>query len=156
MTPRVDAAPNGMETPTLLSDCVVAWVKRHSGRIRSHPWVRNPSIRLQLGRTGNENGSPPGRYRSARCGNPKLGDYHLNMEQFVAEFSAYRVRDPVRQRCSVETWFSKQQKGVRGSSDTRGGQETEILSYIYNSIEPETKTVTPRVDTTPHGVETLT
>ena len=121
-----------------------------------YPRIRNPSTHLQLGRTGDENDGPRGRYRAARCGNPKLSGYHLNMEQFVAEFSAYRVRDPVRQRCSVETWFSKQQKGVRGSSDTRGGQETEILSYIYNSIEPETKTVTPRVDTVPHGVEAPT
>ena len=83
---RVDTAPHGMKTPTLVSDCLLARVKRHSEKIRSHPRVRNPSIRLQLGRTGDENGGPPGRYRPARCGNPKLGDYHLIMEQLVAEF----------------------------------------------------------------------
>ena len=31
-----------------------------------------PSIHLQLKQTGDENGGPPGRYRSARCGNPNL------------------------------------------------------------------------------------
>ena len=30
--------------------------------------------------------------------------------------------------------------------------ESEIISYIYNSNNPETKTDIPRVDTTPHGV----
>ena len=29
-------------------------------RITSHPWIRNPSMHLQLQQTGNRNGGPPG------------------------------------------------------------------------------------------------
>ena len=43
----------------------------HPGKTGSHPRVTNPSINVQLQQTGDESGDPSGRYRSARCGNPK-------------------------------------------------------------------------------------
>ena len=44
-----------------------------TGRLRSHPRIRNPSISLQFQQTGNQDGDPTGRYRPTRCGNPNSG-----------------------------------------------------------------------------------
>ena len=46
--------------------------QRHRRRIGSHPRITNSSVHRQLQRNGDDNGGPPGRYRAARCGNPKL------------------------------------------------------------------------------------
>ena len=39
---------------------------------RCNPRIINPSIHLQLQRTGDEQGCPPDQYRPARCGNPNM------------------------------------------------------------------------------------
>ena len=44
-------------------------------RIGPNPRLRNPSIHLQLPQSGDENGDPPGRNRTARCGNPNPADW---------------------------------------------------------------------------------
>ena len=47
-----------------------ASTQRLQGGILSHLLIRNPSIHLLLQQTGVGNDGPPGRYRTARCGNP--------------------------------------------------------------------------------------
>ena len=45
-------------------------VPPHPRRIGSHPRIRNTSVSLHLGQSGDENAYLPDRYRPARCGNP--------------------------------------------------------------------------------------
>ena len=72
VTPLVDTAPHGVETPT--------WglqSQRHPGRITFRRRIISPSIRIQLRQTRDENGCSPGRCRPARCGIPNLTDCFL-------------------------------------------------------------------------------
>ena len=48
--------------------------QRHPGTIGSHPRIGNPSITLQIQQPGDKKRVPPGRHRSARCGNPNHTD----------------------------------------------------------------------------------
>ena len=54
-----------------------AEVPPRPGSIISYPRIRNPFISLQLQQTRDDNADPPGRYRSARCGNPNPTDWLL-------------------------------------------------------------------------------
>ena len=95
----------------------------------------------------------PGR---TRC-NPRIINHsiHLQLQHTGDEHCPPGQSIPPR-----TVW--KPQPGVRRASAQRhpGGiwshPRSEILTYIYNSNKPGTRTVVLRVDTTPHGVEILT
>ena len=110
--------------------------------IESHPWIRNPSISLQLPQPGDENGDPPGRYRPARCGNPKPTGWLL-----IGWSSCSQCAARISPRDNVEVPLPPGRIGsyprIRNPS-------------ISLQLTPTTwgrKRGSPRVDTAPHCVK---
>ena len=109
------------------------WHNYFGNSVRSHPWIRIPSIPLQLQERGDENGGPPGRYRPARCGNTNPGfvepappgeDKVISPDQKSVHTSTTPTNRG-KKRWSAGSipprtvW--KPQPGVRRASATRGG-----------------------------------
>ena len=118
-------------------------VPPHPGRISAYPRIRNLPISLQHQQTGQENADPPGRYRSAQRGNPNPIGWLL-----IGWGSCSQRAARVAPRNNVEVPSHPRKIG----SHSRG-RNTSISLRLQ---QPGTKTGIPRVDATPHGVETPT
>ena len=111
-------------------------VPLHPGRIGPHLRFRHPSIHLQLQHPGQENRILPSRHRRPRCGNP-------NSHGPIADWMG-RVERRQHGGIGPHPRFRYPSVPLPGSA---------ILPYLYNTAG--TKIDFSRVDTAPHGVETL-
>ena len=118
-------------------------VLAHPGKTRYHPRIRNTSIRLQFRQARDKNGDLPGGYRPARCGKPNCAGWLL-----IAWGSWSHRAARVGPLANVEVAPLK--------TTLKSYPRMGIQPNIYNSNNPGTKTDSPRVDTAPHAVQTLT
>ena len=116
-------------------------VPPHPGRIRSHLRIRNPSKSLQIQQPqGDENGDPTGRCPTRRGKpNPTGG--------LVIGWGLGLMESAHGESCT---------SGQRQGPAAQWSHPRIINPSISLQLQTRTKTVIPRVNTAPHGVQTST